>query len=150
MTAATRSRKKLDLTEAEKLKLEASVEKAKEDILNKRGSDDDRDKWYQENKARYRCKITPTGSRKGEKTLEMFYENPDNPGKPVKLNCKLGVWLEEGLPMYVIQRIQEAYDSNSEEIPANPDPLVTAGKYHTMGRTPRFVVQFDNKPVGAA
>ena len=148
---ATRSRakKQLTLTDAERKQLQASVAKAEEDIMNRRQANDDRDQWYKENSQRYRCMVTATGARKGEKTAELFYENPQNPDKPVKLNIKLGVWLEKGLPMYVIQRLQDAFDTSAEEREATSDPLASAGTTHIMGRTPRFIVRYDNKPIGA-
>jgi hypothetical protein len=93
--------------------------------------------------------VKATGARKGEKTAELFYENPENPNKPIKANIKLGVWIEEGLPMYVIQRLQDAYDTSAEEKPAGSDLLADAGSTHIMGRTPRFVVRYDNKPISA-
>jgi len=140
----------LGMTEAEKKHLEASIAKAEEDIINKRKGNAERDQWYAENNERYRCMVTATGSRKGEKSAELFYEDPTNPNKPIKANIKLGVWIEQGLPMYVIERLQNAYDTSAEEKTVADDPLASAGSTHIMGRTPRFVVKVDYKnPVGA-
>jgi len=129
--------KKEDFSAIEEQKIQAIVSKAKVEILSDRKKDEDVKKWYAENGTkRFRCKITST--RKGEKTFELMCERPENPHKPKKIVGKLGVWLEDGLPMYVIQRLQEAYDSVAEETPENPN--LDSGQIFQLTTIPRFNV----------
>lgn len=146
----TRTRKKavdLPLSDAEKRQLEASVEKAKEDIIHQRTAKDARLEQYSTD--RYRCKITGTATRKGEKVVEMVYEDPTNPDRPVKMAARLGEWIEEGLPLHAIKRIMAAYDVGSSERVIGDGE--SAGRTHEVFKTPRYVVEWDpTKPIKKA
>lgn len=86
---------------------------------------------------RYRCRVT--SNTKGEKSITMYDAHPNNVNKPYKLVIRCGEWLEEGLPMHVIRKLQEAHDTASEE---REDHTLTGntGETHMMYRTPRFNV----------
>lgn len=132
-------KKEGDLSPLEEKKLNHAVNKAKLDILAERNDDDDIKAWYRENGSkRFKCKITST--RKGEKTFELMCERPENPNKPKLVRGKLGVWLNDGLPMYVLNRLQEAFDSTAEELDER-QMTGDSGRIFSQGRIPRYNVQ---------
>jgi hypothetical protein len=134
------TKKETVLSSLEEKKLEAKIAEAKDEILTGREHTSAIKDYYKtEGLKRYRCIVT--SSRKGEKTFEMFVENPSDTNKPVKLNGKLGVELKDGLPMYAIQRLEEAYDLVAEESAINQDPNVVSQKTFSTNKMPRYNVR---------
>lgn len=139
-----RKKKELGLSPAEEARLKAALETEKENILNARESHEEgmeelRERWMD----RYVCTVVPA-NRKGEKNLVMYVEHPSKgPNKPYKLNIKLNAQIDEGLPMFVIERIQNTYDSEADE--STELPTGDAGNNHTIRRQPRFTVRIGKK-----
>jgi hypothetical protein len=137
-------KKDVGLSKAEEARLMAAIETEKEKIVNQREEEeasnaDLQDRWND----RYRCKVI-AANRKGEKNLVMYVEHPARGiGKPYKLNIRLNDWIDEGLPMFVIQRIQAAYDSEADE--RDELPTGSAGNNHNIRKQPRFTVQLGKK-----
>lgn len=121
-------------------KIQAKIEALKVEALNEVEEDEELAEANREDWAnRYRCKVVEV-SRKGAKNHEMYVNRPDNHKKPYKLNIKLGEWIEEGLPMSVIERLQTAYDTGSEMKDLS-QMTGDAGTEHRMTQVPRFAVQ---------
>lgn len=127
------------LTNLEEKKLTNTVEQVKQDIINNRLDNSEADDYYKsEGSKRYRCIVT---SRRGnEKYFELMAESPANRHKPVKVQGKLGVELEEGLPMYVIERLQAAYDMVADEVPTNQDPNIFSQNTFNTRKLQRYFV----------
>jgi hypothetical protein len=149
----TKTEKESKLSASEEKKLNAKIELAKLDILEKREVNSNIQEYYEtEGKKRYRCIVTST--RRGEKTFELMVENPSNIEKPVRLNGKLGVEIKDGLPMVAIQRLENAFDIVSEDIPANNDPNVFSQTTFKTSGVPRYNVKIlgeveSPKPLGS-
>lgn len=132
------------LSSAEKATLEAKMKQVEVDIINGRKDDSERIRKHQEAWAdRYRCKVVGVG-RKGEKVAEINTGSPKHPDKAHRMNIRLGEWIEEGLPMFIITRLQGTYD-----VDADYDTSYATGKnsgfYHKQYTTPRFQVQIGKK-----
>lgn len=138
----------IKLTPAEKAELEASLEKAKQDIMDNRTKDVELFKQHKELwQDRYECKITCV-SRKGETSHGVTVGHPDNPHKTHRVSVRLGVWIREddgGLPMFIIQKFQRAFDTESQEqivSGVKPDQM---GTTHRIIKKPRFSVEIGKK-----
>ena len=136
----TKTQEETKLSSLEEKKLNLTVEQAKQDIIKKRLDNSDADAYYKsEGLKRYKCIVT---SRRGnEKHFELMAESPTNRHKPVKIQGKLGVELEEGLPMYVIDRLQSAYDIVADEVPTNQDPNVFSQNTFSTRKLQRYFVR---------
>ena len=119
------------------LKVEALTEVEEDEAIVQANKDD----WAN----RYRCKISEV-SRRGAKHHVLYVTHPKDPKKPYRLEVKLGVWLDDGLPMSVIKRFQNSFDTDATDKEEH-ELTGSAGNEHRMFRTPRFAVQFDPKPI---
>jgi hypothetical protein len=138
MVASTKSKTAKEA--AVEAKIEAKIADLKLEALEEVDRDEDlfeqnRQEWAN----RYRCKIVEV-SRKGAKNHEMYVSHPKNPHKPYRLNIKLGHWIEEGLPMGILRRLQKSYDTGAEQKDIS-EMTGSAGTEHRMNQTPRFAVQ---------
>lgn len=147
-SAPAKESSEVKLTKAEEAALHASLEKAKDEIINERSRDEElfakhKELWED----RYECKVTCV-SRKGEKSHGVTVGHPDNPHKPYRVSIKLGEWLKEevgGLPKFIIDKFARCFDTESEElIPTNIGPD-QSGVMHKMFRVPRFSVEIGKK-----
>lgn len=141
----TTKTKELKLSTAEQAKFEAKIEEAKAEVLGKREAISERNAaWKELWQDRYECKITST--IKGEKSVPINVESENDPDVPVRLNVAVGTWIREqhgGLPMFVIQRLQQCFDTAASE--RGELPTGDAGVIHITHREPRYVVEIGKK-----
>ena len=78
---------------------------------------------YKNAMKRYRCKVEST--RKNIQSFELTYPHPKNRFRPVPIRGHCGVWIEQGLPMYVIKALQSSYHMETTENPG-PDGTIKA------------------------
>jgi len=144
--APRRGSKKKDvaLSKAEEARLMAALETEKEKILNTREDAEEAKADLQERWAdRYQCIVRPA-NRKGVKGLAMYVEHPSRGvNKPYRLEIACNKLIEDGLPMFVIQRIQRMHDSEADD--SDELPSGSAGNNHTVRRQPRFTVEIKKK-----
>ena len=144
----TAAKKELKLTSAEKAELEASLQKAQENIIESRTKDEElfakhKELWED----RYECKITCV-SRKGETSHGVTVGHPDNPHKRHRVTIRLGVLLKEedgGLPMFIIKKFMRAFDTESSEQIVTGVKADQMGTTHKTMRIPRFSVEIGKK-----
>ena len=124
---------------AEQKRLQNALNKATDDIIEKREEQNDTDEYYAtEGQKRYICIVQST--RKGEKQFELTVADPKNTSRPIILRGRTGVRLESGLPMTAINALQESYDYTTEEKEASTDPNVYSDTIFTSGAMPRYSV----------
>ena len=121
-------------------KLLNSVEKLRLKQIEAEGRDAEIKEYYKtEGKRRFQCVVN--SHRKGEKTFELFTEDPNNPDKAIRLVGLCGVVLKNGLPQKAIDALNESYDLHTEETQPNQDPNIYYQQDFKEVRTSRYTVR---------
>lgn len=140
-----RGRTKSTKEAAIEAKIAAKIEQLKAEALEEVEVDEELQEANRADWAvRYRCKVDEV-SRTGEQSIKFYVNHPNSIRKPYPIQIRLGEWLDEGLPMSVIKRLQSAFDTDSKT-KEDHEKTGNAGDDHKMFRKPRFAVQID-KPV---
>lgn len=83
----------------------------KEQVAASQGISDGRQKYLEESKVRYRCRVNSL--RPGWNHFEMIIADENDNPKPLRGKC--GVIIEQGLTMFAIRSLQRTHDFRTEQ-----------------------------------
>ena len=141
----------VELTAQDKKALDRKVEDVVDKHLNDKAEQNAGVEDYKKNGGRrWRCLVEST--RPGVQHFEMIIADPKNPRRPVKIQGRCGMIIEEGLTKFVIDHLKGEYRTQTQAVPQ--DPTKESGLLHKQVRIRNYTVdifeEIENpKPVGS-
>jgi hypothetical protein len=119
---------------------------------NQKNGDENLEYYKEWGKRRIDCTINVANSA-ADKVIQLTVPSPSNPKKSIPIEVLCGERIKEGLPIFAVEQIENAYTVEMKEIPKHRR-TGDVGETHEMVKMPLYTVkrhgEVENpKPIGS-